>query len=100
MTVFDSILHYNQELVASDIDALESIRDTAKKLDVHIEQGFGLGKIQIEIFEKTVEHQLQGPVFITEYPNVLRLSPQQSSHPLLLLVMTNNIVQTRPFSGN
>lgn len=84
LTVFDSILHYNQELVASDIDTLEGIRDTAKKLDVHIEQGFGLGKIQIEIFEKTVEHQLQGPVFITEYPKeVSPLARCNNENPFL-----------------
>ncbi|MCW8965103.1 MAG: lysine--tRNA ligase, partial [Candidatus Pacearchaeota archaeon] len=26
------------------------------------------GKVQIEIFEKTVEHRLMNPTFITEYP--------------------------------
>ena len=29
---------------------------------------WGLGKIQIEIFEKTVEHKLDQPTFITDYP--------------------------------
>jgi len=84
LTVFDSILHFNQELVATDIDTLESIRVTAKKLDVHIEQGFGLGKIQIEIFEKTVEQRLQGPVFITEYPKeVSPLARCNNENPFL-----------------
>ncbi len=27
-----------------------------------------MGKVQIEIFEKTVEHRLQQPTFITQYP--------------------------------
>ena len=30
--------------------------------------GYGLGKIQIEIFEKTVETRLRQPTFITAYP--------------------------------
>jgi lysyl-tRNA synthetase class 2 len=33
-----------------------------------VENYWGLGKLQIEIFEKTVEHRLLDPTFITEYP--------------------------------
>jgi len=33
-----------------------------------VEAGWGLGKIQIEIFEETAESQLQEPTFITAYP--------------------------------
>ena len=33
-----------------------------------MKDGYGLGKIQLEIFEKTVEHQLDQPCFITAYP--------------------------------
>lgn len=32
------------------------------------ENGWGLGKVQIEIFEKTVESRLKDPTFITAYP--------------------------------
>ena len=33
-----------------------------------MEPSYGLGKLQVEIFEKTVEAKLNGPIFITEYP--------------------------------
>ena len=33
-----------------------------------MKDSYGLGKIQLEIFEKTVEHRLNDPTFITEYP--------------------------------
>jgi lysyl-tRNA synthetase class 2 len=37
-------------------------------LAIPLKDSFGLGKVQIEIFEKTVEHRLKDPTFITEYP--------------------------------
>ena len=68
MTVKESILHINSDLVEADINNLESIRNVASKLDISVEPEFGLGKIQIVIFEKTVENRLNGPIFITGYP--------------------------------
>ncbi|MCV6588365.1 MAG: lysine--tRNA ligase [Marinobacterium sp.] len=68
ISVFDSILHYNPELSASDIDNPESARAVAEKLGIPLKDSYGLGKVQIEIFEKTVEDRLSQPTFITEYP--------------------------------
>jgi len=68
MSVFDSILHFNPELTADDINTLEAARKVAEKLDIPLKDSYGLGKVQIEIFEKTVEHRLMNPTFITEYP--------------------------------
>lgn len=68
ISVFDSILHFNPELSASDIDNIDSARGVAEKLGIPLKDIWGLGKIQIEIFEKTVEHRLDDPTFITKYP--------------------------------
>jgi len=68
ISVFDSILKYNPELTAADIDNIDSARKVAEKLEIPLKDIYGLGKIQIEIFEKTVEHLLMDPTFITEYP--------------------------------
>ena len=46
----------------------ETARDTAKSLDVTIDENWGLGKIIMEIFEQQVESKLDQPTFITEYP--------------------------------
>jgi lysyl-tRNA synthetase class 2 len=40
----------------------------AQGLDIPLKDNYGLGKVQIEIFEKTVEHRLKDPTFITAYP--------------------------------
>jgi lysyl-tRNA synthetase class 2 len=68
MSVFDSILHFNSDITAEALSGLESARSIADKLGVKLKDSYGLGKVQIEIFEKTVEHQLMDPTFITEYP--------------------------------
>lgn len=68
ISVFDSILHFNPDLSPADIDSLESATKVAENLGIDVKSGWGLGKIQIEIFEKTVEHRLDQPTFITRYP--------------------------------
>jgi lysyl-tRNA synthetase class 2 len=68
LSVFDSILHYNPEITTEALSELDSARDLAKGLGVTLKDSYGLGKVQIEIFEKTVEHRLMDPTFITKYP--------------------------------
>ena len=68
MSVFDSVLHFNPDITAEALADLDSARAIAKNLGVTLKDSYGLGKIQIEIFEKTVEHRLMDPTFITEYP--------------------------------
>ncbi|OUS02694.1 lysine--tRNA ligase [Gammaproteobacteria bacterium 54_18_T64] len=67
-TVVESILHFNPDLSLADIDSLESASKIAEGLGIPLKEIWGLGKIQIEIFEKTVEHRLDNPTFITAYP--------------------------------
>jgi len=68
MTVRDSILHFNTDLTANDIDELDRARALADRLGIPLKESYGLGKVQIEIFEKTVEGRLADPTFITAYP--------------------------------
>lgn len=68
MTVADSILHFNEKLNADDLQSDDALRSYASDLGIHLRDGYGLGKLQIEIFEKTVEEKLIEPTFITKYP--------------------------------
>jgi len=84
ISVFDSILHYNPDLSASDIDNIESARAVAEKLGIPLKDSYGLGKVQIEIFEKTVEDRLSQPTFITEYPaEVSPLARRNDNDPFI-----------------
>jgi len=84
LSVFDSILHYNPEITAEMLSDLDSARKLAESLGVQLKDGYGLGKVQIEIFEKTVEHRLMDPTFITEYPTeVSPLARRSDSNPFV-----------------
>lgn len=68
MTVKESILHFNPDIQAGELDDLDKARAIATRLEIPLKDSYGLGKVQIEIFEKTVEHRLMDPTFITAYP--------------------------------
>ncbi len=66
----------------SDLNNRESLIQYAQDLGVHIEDGYGVGKLQIEIFEKTVESKLKQPTFITAYPTeVSPLARRNDANP-------------------
>ena len=84
LSVFDSILHYNPELDAEALRDEARARDIASGLGVELQPTWGLGKVQLEIFEKTVEHRLDQPTFITAYPTeVSPLSRRNDDDPFI-----------------
>lgn len=68
MTIKESILHFNSDVTEAELDDETQARVIAERLGIPLKDGYGLGKVQIEIFEKTVEHRLMNPTFITAYP--------------------------------
>ncbi|SFV88663.1 Lysyl-tRNA synthetase (class II) [hydrothermal vent metagenome] len=58
--------------------------DTAKKLGIDVQDTWGLGKIQIEIFDVSVEEKLIQPTFITEYPTEISpLARRNDDNPFI-----------------
>jgi lysyl-tRNA synthetase class 2 len=83
LSVIDSILQYNPTLSLIDLQE-DCAKNTAKKLGIHIKDNWGLGKIQIKIFESTVEEKLIQPTFITEYPTeVSPLARRNDDNPFI-----------------
>jgi lysyl-tRNA synthetase class 2 len=80
MTVLESILHFNPDLKLEQLQTLEAARAVAQSLSIPLKDSYGLGKVQIEIFEKTVESRLQDPTFITEYPTEVSPLARRSDH--------------------
>jgi lysyl-tRNA synthetase class 2 len=68
MTVKESILSFNPDISEAQLDDLDQARAIAERLEIPLKDSYGLGKVQIEIFEKTVEHRLMNPTFTTAYP--------------------------------
>jgi len=84
MTVKEAILHFNEDLSAADLEDEPRARAVAGRFGIALEDHHGLGKVQIEIFEKTVEDRLLDPTFITAYPTeVSPLSRANDADPFV-----------------
>ena len=84
LTVVDAILRYNPDIKAEQLADDASARQVARNLGIHLKDGWGLGKVLIEIFEATAEHRLMQPTFITEYPKeVSPLARCKDSNPFV-----------------
>ncbi len=68
MSVKESIIHFNPDIDPVALDDLEQCKAIASGMGIPLMDSYGIGKVQLEIFEKTVEHQLIQPTFITQYP--------------------------------
>jgi lysyl-tRNA synthetase class 2 len=84
LTVRDAILKHNPGIKDADLDDDEKCVAVAKKLGIEPEDGWGRGKLWVEIFEKTVEDDLKAPTFITAYPTeVSPLSRRNDDDPFV-----------------
>lgn len=68
MTVKEAIVHYNSDIKPEELEDRASLVKIAERLKLEVKPSYGIGKLQIEIFEETAEHQLKQPTFITAYP--------------------------------
>ena len=80
LSMKDSILKFNTELVPADLETDYRARIVAEKLGVHVKDAWGLGKILMELFEETVESNLSDPTFITEYPAEVSPLARRNDH--------------------
>ncbi|PXF63256.1 lysine--tRNA ligase [Kangiella spongicola] len=84
MTVLEAIVKYLPEVTIEQLNDLESAKKVAKACNVKVEDSWGLGKIQIEIFEEVAEHKLIQPTFITAYPaEVSPLARRNDDNPFV-----------------
>jgi lysyl-tRNA synthetase class 2 len=64
----DAVLELNPEIRREELRDREAMAAHAARLKVQVKPGYGWGKLLLEIFEKTVEHTLIQPTFITQHP--------------------------------
>ena len=64
----DAVLELNPEIKPSELRDRAAMAAHAQRLGVNVKPGYGWGKLLLEIFEKTVEHTLVQPTFITDHP--------------------------------
>ena len=68
MSLLDAILEHTEGLTKDQLTDFDSVKDIANGMGIKIKENWGIGKIQLEVFEAKVEESLQQPTFITEYP--------------------------------
>ncbi|MBK7249972.1 MAG: lysine--tRNA ligase [Gammaproteobacteria bacterium] len=73
LSVEEAILECNPGLDAARLREVTFLRTLCERLGIPFKEGDGPGKLQIEIFERTVEHTLLDPTFVHAYP--LEVSP-------------------------
>ena len=84
MTVADVILHFNPEIDRARLRDRDYLAGVCESLEIPVKDGYGAGKLQIEIFEKTGENALREPTFVTQYPTeVSPLSRKNDADPFL-----------------
>lgn len=76
----DAVLELNPQIKLGEIRDLDAMRRHCDALGVRYKASYGWGKLLLEIFEKTVEHTLVQPTFITQHPT--EVSPLARSNDL------------------
>jgi lysyl-tRNA synthetase class 2 len=64
----DAVLEHNPEIRREELRDRDAMAAHARRLGCQVKDGYGWGKLLLEIFEKTVEHTLIQPTFITQHP--------------------------------
>jgi len=68
LTVEQAIVRYNEGVDESKLRDRDYLVGLCESLGIKVEDDWGPGKLQIEIFEKTGEHELIQPTFVIDYP--------------------------------
>lgn len=82
LSVKDAILEHHPDLSEADISSVDACRAVLERLKFSYNTADGLGKLQLIIFEETVEHLLIQPTFVMDYPTeVSPLARRSASDP-------------------
>lgn len=68
MSIKEAILKYHPTIEQEQLESIDPCRKLLDGLTLPYKASDGLGKLQMIIFEETIEHQLIQPTFVTEYP--------------------------------
>ncbi len=85
MSIKQAIMKYAPGITEEMLDNEGSARKIGQEYRVDLPKSFGLGKIQMELFEAIAEHHIKQPTFITEFPTeVSPLSRVNDDNPFIV----------------
>lgn len=73
LSVKEAILAHHPDVNRGQLESIDACRALLDKLGFAYKDSDGLGKLQMIVFDETVEHQLIQPTFVTDYP--IEVSP-------------------------
>ena len=80
LTVTQAICAHNSGITEDRLATRETDVKVLSELGVQAKDSRGLGRIHMEIFEETAEHQLIQPTFITAYPTEVSPLARRNDH--------------------
>jgi lysyl-tRNA synthetase class 2 len=84
VSIEEAVAQHNPEIGRADLRERSALCALCEKLKIPVKPEFGAGKLLIEIFEKTAEHQLIDPTFVTGFPaEVSPLARRNDADPFL-----------------
>jgi lysyl-tRNA synthetase, class II len=84
VTVEQALLAHNPGIDPPSLRDVTYLRKFCERLGIGVKDHDGAGKLQMEIFEKTVEHKLLDPTFVHAYPaEVSPLSRANDADPFV-----------------
>ncbi len=85
LTVEEAIASHNPDFDSDRARDRDYLVEVCDKLGIEAKDNDGPGKLQIEIFDATVEQQLREPTFVTQYPTeVSPLSRENDDDPFVV----------------
>lgn len=84
LTIEEAILQYHPHLRLEQLQNVEGCRAVLDSFKFEYKQTDGVGKLQMIVFEETIEHQLIQPTFVMAYPTeVSPLARPSAANPEL-----------------
>ena len=84
ISIKEAILKFHPELALVHIETVDGCRTVLDNLNFAYKETDGIGKLQMIIFEETIEHQLIQPTFVTGYPTEVSPLARRSNHDPLV----------------
>lgn len=82
LSVKDAILAHHETISLEQLESMDSLKAILNRLGLAWKDTDGIGKLQMILFEETVEHQLIQPTFIIGYPTEISpLARRSDSNP-------------------
>lgn len=73
LTILEAIVEFCEGITMADLNDQQALMNVLTQQGIECDKSWGIGQLQLALFEERVEDKLQQPIFITHYP--MEVSP-------------------------